>query len=377
MENKRISSFVEAARLRLAPGEERTSVPGVLVREMIAMVGHHMGRGAERFKPLPELEWRAPLGYVRTVEQVGEAKLEWIGPEKGVRTDKVIYQLHGGAYIAGLTNQYRTNAVRLSQLAAHVQVATLDYRTAPEHLFPAQLEDALCGYKEILQSGYAPEDIFLVGDSAGGNLALALTLKLRELGFAMPAGMLLLSPWTDLASRGESYTSNLYKDPMFGIDQGQDPALAGVTTLCAGDTPLDDPFLSPAYASLEGFPPMLIQVGSHEMLLSDSETVAAHAQEAGVQVKLTVYEGMFHVFSICCGELIPEGRLAWEEAQRFFHTVLFPGEEIESAEAEGALVMRNWLINNLKAGNAIVENAVTNNPILSALIKKKTDEKSS
>lgn len=318
MENKRIARFAEAVRTRLLPAEESASIPGVLVREMIAMVGHHMGKGVRQFLPLPELEWRVPLGYDHVVERLDRAALEWLHNAHVGKGGKIIYQLHGGAYITPLTNQYRNNAVRLSKLAGDIPVATLNYRTAPEYVYPAALEDALEGFDALLGKGYKAEDILLFGDSAGGNLCLALTLELRKRGRALPGALVLLSPWTDLASRGESYKENLYKDPMFGIDEGQDPEDAGVTTIYAGNTPLDTPELSPAYATFENFPPMLLQVGSYEMLLSDSVTVAKRAKEVGVNATLTIYEGMFHVFSICCGDLIPESRAAWEEVGQFF-----------------------------------------------------------
>jgi epsilon-lactone hydrolase len=141
-------------------------------------------------------------------------------------------------------------------------------------------------------------------------------MKLREMGQDMPAGILLMSPWADLAAQGPSHQENLYRDPMFGIPKGDPIPSSLKAPRYAGDADLFDPFLSPVYGTFEQFPPMLIQVGTEEMLASDSQTVYEKAMAAGVEAKLTVYHGMFHMFQMT-GDLMPESRKAWQEAERF------------------------------------------------------------
>lgn len=316
MGNKRISLLMQ--RLRIRDDEaQQVSVGGKLIREMITLFAHRMNREAQ-FQPNPiDFPWSVPDHFEQEVISLEFSSLEMLTPKEDADALRVVYQLHGGAYITPLTNNYRVNALRLSKLGQGCCVATLNYRTAPAHLFPSALLDAYEGYMTLLGRGYSADNIVIAGDSAGGNLALALTMMLRDEGQTVPSGLVLISPWTDLAAQGDSYRYNLYEDPMFGIDEGQDASIAGVPTLYAGEHALTDPMLSPAYGTYEGFPPMLIQVGSCEMLLSDSECVAKKATDAGAEVMLHVYEGMFHVFPICCGELIPESRAAWDEIRSF------------------------------------------------------------
>ncbi len=263
--------------------------------------------------------WKAPRGFTFVRHELPNCAVELLS--RGPGQEKVVYQLHGGGYMIGMTDHYRSRAVRWSGIADGADVATLDYRVAPAYLYPAALEDALAGWDLLLSLGYRPGDILLAGDSAGGNLALALALKLRDSGAGMPAALVLMSPWADLSAKGASRTANIHLDPMFGIPEGEPYPDNALPPVYAGDTDLKDPYLSPVYASFEGFPPLLIQVGSWEILESDSVTVYEKALAAGADARLTRFEGMFHVFQMF-GGLLPESRAAWNEIRGFVREVL-------------------------------------------------------
>lgn len=228
-------------------------------------------------------------------------------------SDKVILQLHGGGYIGAFKNIYRTMAGLYGEVSCGADVLSIDYRVGPEFKHPAALEDALCAYEWLLDNGYTEDKIVLAGDSAGGGLAMALCHLLKDKGRKLPRAIVAMSPWTDLLSTGASYKDNYDVDPVFGNDSSNliydNPYVE--------DTDRGDKYISPLYGDFEGFPPMLIQVGSNEMLLDDSRLVAEKAKEAGVQVKLSIYEGMFHVFQMGA-KLMPESMKAWNEVSKFF-----------------------------------------------------------
>ena len=233
-------------------------------------------------------------------------------------TDYVILQLHGGGYTGAVRNAYYVFAGLYNELSHGCNVLTPDYRVAPENPYPAALEDALASYRWLLSKGYYGEQIILAGDSAGGGLAMALCMELRTNGEPMPAGLVAMSPWTDLAITGESYTKNREIDPVFGADGGGEMLLHSPYI---GENDAKNPLISPMYGNFTGFPPMLIQVGTHEMLYDDAASVAKKAKEQGVPVRFTVYEGMFHVFQMS-GTVIPESKRAWEEVGAFMHKVM-------------------------------------------------------
>ena len=193
---------------------------------------------------------------------------------------------------------------------------SLDYRTAPDDPYPAALNDAADGYRYLLDAGYATEDIIVAGDSAGGGLSLSLTLKLRDEGAPLPAGLILSSPFTDQTAAGGSYKTNATKDVYFGGWSADNVRVPLLKPLYAGDHDLTDPYLSPAFGDYRDMPPALIIAGSDEMLLSDSETVAARMQAAGRDVKLSVYHGMYHTFNIVT-PAFRESRAAWKETAEF------------------------------------------------------------
>ncbi len=226
---------------------------------------------------------------------------EWI-TSPGVKLPYVILYLHGGGYVAGSIGTYRELVSRIGRVSK-ARVLILDYRLAPEHPFPAAVEDAMTAYHWLLAvEGIKPEHIVIAGDSAGGGLTLACLVKLRDAGIALPAGAVCLSPATDLALTGESIRKNAKLDPFLT------PELAEfLVNVYLGDADPRNPLASPLYADLKGLPPLFMQVGTSEILLDDSVRFAERAKVAGVNVTLDVWQDMIHIFAIFAA-LTPEGK---------------------------------------------------------------------
>lgn len=239
-------------------------------------------------------------------------------------SDKVVYQIHGGAFIFGMQDLYRWQGEKWSELCNGATVVMIDYRLALDTVFPGAHEDVLDGWEWIMKNGYDADDVVVTGDSAGGNLALSLVLSLRDSKKALPAAVVTMSPWADLAAEGESYTTNIYKDPMFGIKEGKEIEIdiRNMSYIYAAGTDLHNPRLSPVYAEYDGFCPTLIQCGTAEVLYSDAVTVRDKMQKAGVDVTFSEYTGMWHVFQIF-GDFIPEGEAAWAEAGAYASSKLY------------------------------------------------------
>ena len=214
-----------------------------------------------------------------------------ISPRRLLAEDAVILHLHGGAYMSGGILQCRALASPICA-AAGIRILTFSYRLAPKHPYPAQLEDALTAYRFLRDSGYAPDRIALLGESAGGNLALALTLRLRDLGEPLPAAIALLSPWVDLAQTGESYQTQREIDATLNAGELMEAAI----DFSGGEARLKDPEISPVYADFTGFPPVMIHCGANELLLSDSEMLERALLRDHVDVRLIRWAGMCHVF---------------------------------------------------------------------------------
>lgn len=214
---------------------------------------------------------------------------------KDSNQQRAILYLHGGAYRAG---SWRTHASLTSHLAQRsgYTVYAPNYRLAPEHPFPAALEDALMCYQHLLQQGYLAQHITVMGDSAGGGLTLSLLLALREQGIALPAGYVLLSPWADLTHPHREQTHN---DDAMLTWAGLDAHAASY----AGTEQRSHPGISPALGQLEGLPPGLIIVGTREILLADAEHLHTRLQAAQSPIELQVFEGMWHVFPLHAGQL--------------------------------------------------------------------------
>lgn len=308
----RIKNTLEKYRSRKKKRD--ASVTGVVLRQLITDVtgtaaGHKLQNGEYRKHPV-EPEWHCPRGFFREIIERENYAMEYLSPEP-VQDKRVILQLHGGGYIGPMKNIYRRFAVLYSRALGRGRVLTIDYRVAPEHPFPAALEDAYDAYSWLL-SHYPAENIIIAGDSAGGGLALALCHYLKDRKEALPAGLILMSPWTDLTCSGESYTGNYERDPLFG--RTEDSMLYNKAYV--GKNNPQNPYISPLFGSFEGFPPMLIQAGSYEMLLSDSLAVEEKVKCAGGRIRCTVYEGMFHVFQMA-RDMMPESRYAWQEIREY------------------------------------------------------------
>jgi epsilon-lactone hydrolase len=233
---------------------------------------------------------------------IGGVECEWV--RCGILDEnKVFLFLHGGGFNSGSPRTHHDLAARLSQEAG-IPVLLPDYRLAPEHPFPAGIEDVIQVYRELLEAGYQAQQIVIGGDSAGGGLAISTLLMLRDQGEIMPAAVVLMSPMLDMALAGESMTTRAAFDPLttgFGLRTAVDLYMG------AGD--LKNPIASPVYADLRGLPPLLIHVGDHELLLSDSTRLAENAQAANIEKELKIWPEMWHVFQAWAADL-PEAREA-------------------------------------------------------------------
>ncbi len=250
---------------------------------------------------LARVLWTA-TGVSVTEKDVAGLHAGWFEPKQPAR-DKIMLYLHGGAYIFG---NCATHKQLVSYLARACGVCAVlpEYRLAPEHPFPSAIDDALSVYRALRDEGYAPGDIVVAGDSAGGGLTMALLLSLRDAGQPMPAAAVLLSPWLDLTASGESMQTRATRDPWF--KPADMPIIAA--HYCREDE-MRLPLVSPVYADVSGLPPLYIQVGDDEILLSDSTRLADKAGEAGVDVTLDVWPDMWHVFQVFVHQM-PESRAA-------------------------------------------------------------------
>ncbi|MBQ9135056.1 MAG: alpha/beta hydrolase [Lachnospiraceae bacterium] len=219
---------------------------------------------------------------------------EWICVNRAHMKKYIILYCHGGGYSTGSCLYGRTLTSKLAAMTS-MDVLGFDYRLAPENPYPAALEDAVKVWNYLMLLGYGARDVILAGDSAGGNLALALTLKLKDEGRLLPRGLVLMSPWTDLTSSGESHRTREAIDPILHKEYLD----RMITAYTAGEeVDLKNPYISPLYGDFTGFPPVYIQVGDNEILLSDALELRKRMAEANVSVKLDCFEGMWHVFQM-------------------------------------------------------------------------------
>ena len=236
----------------------------------------------------------------------------------GVAEDAALLYLHGGAYVIGSAHGYRGLAGELGR-ATGVTVYSADYRLAPEHPFPAAVEDALAAYRGLMAKGISPSRIVIAGDSAGGGLTLAMLMAAHEQGLPMPAAALLLSPWADLSLEGASIKSKAEEDPSL-TEEGL-AAMGGM--YLDGEDP-HTALASPIHGDFTGLPPLLIHVGSSEILMDDAVSIARAAGAAGVHVQLEIWPRMMHVWH-AFGLMLTAGRRATQAAGAFLSSRLGQG----------------------------------------------------
>ena len=250
-------------------------------------------------------------------EQVGAGGVsaEWISTP-GVAEDRVVMYLHGGGYMIGSMRTHRSPLSYLSRVS-DARVLGLNYRLAPEHPFPAAVEDSVAAYRWLLAEGVSPRRIAIGGDSCGGGLTIATLVALKYFGDPIPAAGISHSGWTDLAHTGDTFETKAEEDPL--IDKEM---LEGMAAAYLGDRSRTTPLASPYYADLQGLPPLLVQVGTAEVLLDDSLRLADRAKEAGVDVTLEVWDDMPHVWQ-AFASFLPEAREALDHCGQFVqkHTV--------------------------------------------------------
>lgn len=254
---------------------------------------------------------KLPDGVEVSPFTIDDIPAEWILPSQAGK-DRVILYFHGGGYVSGTCKAHRPIVAKFVK-GSEVGALLFEYRLAPEHRFPAALEDSLAAYRWLLAQGVSSSRIVFVGDSSGGGLCLATLLALRDQGMPLPAGAVAYSPVTDFKCTGESYRTNA---KVCLSPEGAAPAFA---KHYAGDNDPGLPYISPLYGDLHGLPPMLLYVGGDETLRDDSIRFAEKAKNAGVAVTLRVGEGMFHCYP-ACAPLFPEATQAMDEICAFIKT---------------------------------------------------------
>jgi monoterpene epsilon-lactone hydrolase len=257
---------------------------------------------AEQRSSLDALGSQFPVAEGTEIEpaRVGGVKGDWVRAKRA-RRDAALLYLHGGGYVIGSPTSHRSLIAQLS-VDTGLSVFAPDYRLAPEHPFPAAVDDAVAAYKGLIDSGLKPGNLAIAGDSAGGGLTIAALVAARDNGLALPACAVAISPWCDLSQGGESHRARAKRDPIVareGIDQMAAAYLNGADA--------KTPLASPLFADLRGLPPLLIQVGTEEALYDDTVGIKARAEEAGVEVSAESWGGMIHVWHLF-HPILSEGR---------------------------------------------------------------------
>jgi acetyl esterase/lipase len=301
------ATLLNAVLRRYAKGPADRAPAGLAIRD------EYLARGAKRTAETLRRNERVPRFI--TVEPVtvptpaGAMSAEWLYSSRADKNHVVLY-FHGGGYFMCSAATHRPLTGRIAH-GARRRVLSVNYRQAPEHHFPAWLDDAVSAYRFLLDQGYAPKNIALGGDSAGGNLVLITLQQLRTEGLPMPGAAFCISPWADFACEGESLEKNNPSDVMFSAN--------GVRALARYHAQEHDPkhpLLSPVNADYHGFPPLLIQASSTEILRDDSRRVAARARADGVRVTLEEWHKLPHVFHLFA-DFIPEGGRAIRHINAF------------------------------------------------------------
>jgi len=291
MASKELRAVIEAFKSRPAPGGDLS------IEEQRA----GLEAGSTQF-PLAEDVRCQPV-------EAGGIPAEWVTTPESVE-ERVICYLHGGGYVVGSINTHRELASRLAR-ASKARVLILGYRLAPENPFPAAVEDSVTGYLWLVSSVVGPARVVIAGESAGGGLTVATLLALRDAGEPLPAAAVCISPWVDLECLGESIVTKADVDPLLQRD-----SLLMMARNYLGDADPRTPLASPIHADLTGLPPLLIQVGTAEVLLDDARRLAEKAESAGVEVVLEPWEDMIHMWHSFAA-MLPEGQQAIDRIGEF------------------------------------------------------------
>jgi epsilon-lactone hydrolase len=277
-----------------------------------------------QFNYLTDRFGQVPPGAVFEPAQVGPVKGEWVRVA-GASANRLILYFHGGGYVSGSPQTHRPLIARLC-LAAQANAFVPAYRLAPDFAFPAGLRDGIDAYRYLLQKKIEPQSIVLAGDAAGGGLAFACLLAIRNAGLAMPAACVAMSPWADLSLSGWSMLQNAKNDAALSWEllfvaarhylKKQNPA---------------DPYASPVFASFRDFPPIMVHAGSNEILRDDASRIGERAAEAGVPVSVEIYDGMQHVFQ--ASQYVPEARVSLQRLGHFIRTRTADGFAVEAVSA--------------------------------------------
>jgi acetyl esterase/lipase len=286
MPSQQLTSLIAALRAQPHVLDEETG----LLRKNFDQMG--------AVSPLPEGVRCEPV-------DAGGVPGEWITPADA--DDRTVLYLHGGGYVIGSITAYRALAARIA-VAARARALAIEYRLAPEHPYPAAIDDAVAAYRWLLDQGIAPSRLAVAGDSAGGGLTAATLIALRDAGHPLPAAAVLMSAWLDLTCTSESMTTKAGDDPVLTPQRLR--YWAGQYLNGTG-TDATAPAASPVHADLAGLPPMLLQAGTAEVLLDDSRRFAARARQAGVDVTLDVWDDMVHIWQVFF--MLPEAVEAVEQ----------------------------------------------------------------
>jgi len=241
------------------------------------------------------------FGVRRTHEEINGLYVEWLTPDDRM-DDKLLLYLHGGGYVVGGCDMHRQMVSHIAR-AGRIQALLPEYRLSPESKYPAAIEDAIGIYRTLLARGTKAENIVLAGDSAGGALVMATLLSLRDAGEPLPAAAILLSPFLDATASGESMQSRAMQDPWFRAED-----VARIADYYCEPQQRRDPLVSPVFADVGGLPPLYIQVGDDEILLSDAERIAQKITAAGGEITLEIWPEMWHVFQMFVGKMPESGR---------------------------------------------------------------------
>lgn len=285
------------------------TVKGILkVIRATTTVPYDVKRRRELMARLTKVTTRIPPNITQEAAVIDGVSVEWYRPKKPSETGLILY-LHGGAFVYTAASSQQQTIFSLIENSG-LNLISVNYRLAPEYPYPAGLMDALVVYKALIKQGYNPKEIAVAGDSAGGGLSLSLVASLKLKSEPLPGALVLMSPWTDLTFTGKSHQTNASVEAVLTTEDLKRHADSYI-----GHDSGENPLISPLYADFTEFPPMLIHVGDEEILLDDALMVAEKAQAQGVEVRIKVFDGMFHVFS--AATFLPEGKTSMEEIGRY------------------------------------------------------------